>query len=170
MQKMRTTEYICEITEWKTFNAAFSRSWEGSRQTASPRKAMRTWRTSDQLPTVNMSTSKPPSRSTTVSSRTFLPVCRCWSSVQKEEKKLCTMMLRDLLCSVAWSSLVFWDFWVVLLISFVWFLTYTLIFMTTFYTDCLQLMAFIFYFNLVSLLLSINVTKLVSPLGINKVI
>lgn len=65
----------------QTFIAAFSRSWEGSRQMASPRKAMRTWRTSAQWPKVTMSTSKPPSLSTTLCNWASFTAWRFWSSV-----------------------------------------------------------------------------------------
>lgn len=110
----------CEWKRWftQTSNAACSRSWEGSRQNASPRKVRRTWKTSDQWPTVSTSTSKAPSRSPTVCSRASVPVCRCWSSVQNENKKSYTIMLKGLLRPqqyhfwMMWYLLVFWVvFW-----------------------------------------------------------
>ncbi|TNN48929.1 hypothetical protein EYF80_040872 [Liparis tanakae] len=54
-------------------NAASSRSLVGIRQLASPRKHIRMWSTSAQRPTVSIRTVKPPRRTTTVFSTTWLP-------------------------------------------------------------------------------------------------
>lgn len=73
-------------------DAASSRSIVGIRQLASPKKQIRMWSTSAQRPTVSISTIKPPRRTTTVFSTTWLLGRRCWSSAKPimSHNKECT--------------------------------------------------------------------------------
>lgn len=67
----------------QTFKTLCSRSCEGRMQAASPKKAMRTWRTSVHSPTVSMRTSKPPSLNVTQCKMASIPVCWFCSSVNQ---------------------------------------------------------------------------------------
>lgn len=91
----------------QTFRTLCSRSWEGRRQTASPRRAMRTWRTSGHSPTVSTRTSKAPSLNTTQCTRASGPVCWFCSSVETRKHKW-IFGIHSLRWLNAWFCVIYW--------------------------------------------------------------